>query len=116
MDIINSDTKYVDTDIEELKKYRLNTFVYNINGFIVSVNKVKRFMSRVLSSEIKELYTFNELLFYAIIYKYPKLVTRNDIINLKNILNINTLIYYIILTITTIFGSMIGINKKTKTN
>ena len=90
LDIINSDTKYVETDIEELKKYRLNTFVYNINGFIVSVNKVKRFMSKVLSSEIKELYTFNELLFYAIIYKYPKLVTRNDIINLKNILNIKT--------------------------
>lgn len=31
-------------------------------------------------------------------------------------LNINTLIYYVILAITTIFGSMIGINKKTKTN
>ncbi len=31
-------------------------------------------------------------------------------------LNINSLIYYIILTISTVFGSMIGINKKTKSN
>lgn len=31
-------------------------------------------------------------------------------------LNINSLIYYVILTITTVFGSMFGINKKTKTN
>ncbi len=29
-------------------------------------------------------------------------------------LNINSLIYYVILTISTILGSMIGINKKTK--
>ena len=35
---------------------------------------------------------------------------------LKFPLNINTLIYYVILTITTILGSMLGINKKTKTN
>ena len=47
-------------------------------------------MSKVLSSDIKDLYPFNELLFYAIIYKYPKLVTRNNIINLKNIFNIKT--------------------------
>lgn len=31
-------------------------------------------------------------------------------------LNINSLIYYVILIISTVFGSMIGINKKTKTN
>ena len=90
LDIINNDTKYVETDMDELKKYRVNNFVYDINGFIVSINKVKRFMSKVLSSDIKDLYPFNELLFYAIIYKYPKLVTRNNIINLKNIFNIKT--------------------------
>lgn len=32
----------------------------------------------------------------------------------KYTLNINSLIYYIILVISTIFGSMLGINKKTK--
>ena len=32
----------------------------------------------------------------------------------KYSLNINSIIYYIILIITTIFGSMIGINKKNK--
>ena len=31
-------------------------------------------------------------------------------------LNINTLIYYVILVLSTIVGSMLGINKKTKTN
>ena len=31
-------------------------------------------------------------------------------------LNINSLIYYIILTISTVFGSMLGINKKANSN
>lgn len=31
-------------------------------------------------------------------------------------LNINSLIYYIILAISTVFGSMLGINKKAKSN
>lgn len=31
-------------------------------------------------------------------------------------LNINSIIYYLILIISTVFGSMIGINKKIKTN
>lgn len=31
-------------------------------------------------------------------------------------LNINTLIYYIILVLTTVVGAMLGINKKSKTN
>ena len=34
----------------------------------------------------------------------------------KFTLNINSIIYYIILIISTIFGSMLGINKKTKKN
>ena len=90
LDITNSEVEYDIIDIEELKKYKTNNFVYDINGFIVSVNKVKKFMSKVLNSDIKELYPYNELLFYAIIYKYPKLVTRNNILNLRNILNIKT--------------------------
>lgn len=42
------------------------------------------------------------LLIISLIFKFP--------------LNINTLIYYIILILATVFGSMLGINKKTKTN
>lgn len=90
LDVVDSDLEYTENDIQDLKKYRVNNFVYDINGFIVSINKVKRFMSKVLNSDIKDLYTFNELLYYAIIYRYPKLVTRNNIINLRNILNIKT--------------------------
>lgn len=40
------------------------------------------------------------LLLLSLIFKYS--------------LNINTLIYYVILVISTVFGSMIGINKKIK--
>lgn len=90
LDVVDSDLEYTENDIQDLKKYRVNNFVYDINGFIVSINKVKRFISKILSSDIKDLYTFNELLFYAIVYKYPKLITRNNIINLRNILNIKT--------------------------
>lgn len=42
------------------------------------------------------------LVITSLIFKFP--------------LNINTLIYYVILIITTVLGSMIGINKKTKAN
>lgn len=42
------------------------------------------------------------LLIISLIFRFP--------------FNINTLIYYIILTLATIVGSMLGINRKTKTN
>ena len=83
-----SDNKNI--DLKLLYNYRVNDCIYNVNGFIVSINKVKRNMSILLNSELKELYPFNELLFYAIIYRYPKLITRDNIIMLRNLLEIKT--------------------------
>lgn len=77
-------------DLKELDIYKVNNYIYNINGLVVSVSKVEKNMNILLNSDLKELYSYNEMLFYSIIYKYPKLITRDNIIMLKNLLEIKT--------------------------
>lgn len=86
----NELSNYEGIDLKQLDTYKVHDCIYNINGLIVSTNKVKRNINILLNSDLKELYTFNEMLFYAIIYKYPKLITRDNIIMLRNLLEIKT--------------------------
>lgn len=70
-----------------------------IIGFILGKqSESKGYLNGLLLSVI----TILILVITSLIFRFP--------------LNINTLIYYVILAITTIFGSMIGINRKTKTS
>lgn len=86
----NELSNYEGIDLKQLDTYKVNDCIYNINGLTISINKVKRNINILLKSDLKELYPFNEMVFYAIIYRYPKLITRDNIIMLRNLLEIKT--------------------------
>lgn len=93
--------------IFNLLKLKTNRIIIIIIGallmFIIGLiigkkSESKGYLNGLLLSVISILI----LLIISLIFRFP--------------LNINTLIYYIILILATVFGSMLGINKKTKTN
>ena len=77
-------------ELSLINEYLVNYYFYDINGFIVSSKKVNRCMKILLNSKYKDLYSYNELLLYSIIYNYPKLITRNNLNMLKDLLKIKT--------------------------
>lgn len=93
--------------IFNLFKLKTNRIMIIIIGailmFIIGLILGKQSESKgYLNGLLLSVITILLLVITSLIFKFP--------------LNINTLIYYVILIITTILGSMIGINKKTKTN
>lgn len=93
--------------IFNLLKLKTNRIIIIIIGailmFVLGLILGKKSESKgYLQGLLLSVITILMLVILSLIFKFP--------------LNINTLIYYIILTITTILGSMLGINKKTKTN
>lgn len=91
LNILNKPSyKKTTIDLELIEKYRIDDYCYNINGMIISINKIIKCMSSLIDSKLKDLYPINELLYYSIIYNYPKLITRDNIIMLKKILEIKT--------------------------
>lgn len=93
--------------IFNLLKLKTNRIIIIIIGallmFIIGLiigkkSESKGYLNGLLLSVISILI----LLIISLIFRFP--------------LNINTLIYYIVLILATVFGSMLGINKKTKTN
>ena len=75
----------------------LGSILMFIIGLILG-NKVEK--NGYLNGILLSIMTIILLLILSLIFKFK--------------LNINTLIYYVILVISTVFGSMIGINKKIK--
>ena len=75
-------------DLSILDEYLINNFVYKFNNIYISKNKIIKNMNKILNTNIKNIYSYSELLYYSIIYNYPKLLTSNNLEKLKNILNI----------------------------
>lgn len=93
--------------IFNLFKLKTNRIMIIIIGailmFIIGLILGKQSESKgYLNGLLLSVITILLLVITSLIFKFP--------------LNINTLIYYVILIITTVLGSMIGINKKTKAN
>ena len=84
LDILNSDViKNSDIDLSILDRYKVNDYYYLLGNMYISVNKGKNNLSKFEKIN-------NELLFYSIIYNYPNIITLEDVIILKEILNIKT--------------------------
>lgn len=91
--------------ISNLFKLQTNKIIVIIIGsilmFVVGLVLGKKTEKNgYLNGLLLSIFSIIILLLLSLIFKYS--------------LNINTLIYYVILVISTVFGSMIGINKKIK--
>lgn len=77
-------------DLDIIKGYLKDETTYEFNGIIISKNKVIRNLNILLSSNYDKKYDINELIMYSIIYGYPTLLIKDNINDLKKILNIKT--------------------------
>ena len=65
--------------------FLISNIYYDFDGIVVSKNKIERNMIKLISSNLLDKYSYNELLYCSIIYDYPKLLTEEDINKLKRI-------------------------------
>lgn len=93
-DILSSEeiVNVVEVDLTFIDKYLISNIYYDFDGVVISKNKIEKNMNMLLYSDMKDKYSYNELLYYSIIYNYPKLLTEEDICNLKRIVFSNKIL------------------------
>ena len=82
---LNSNNKTINTifDLSCLEKYKKDDLSYVINNIIISKNKILKNLNILYLNKFNEKYSFEELLIYSIIYKYPLLIDKNILNNIK---------------------------------
>jgi len=74
-------------NLNNFRDYLQDDYTFNFNGILISKNKVIKNMAILLNSGLE--YSESELLLYAIIYNYPKLLSIADITGIKEIIKNN---------------------------
>lgn len=77
-------------DLDCLKNNIKDEYRYEINGIIISKNKIIKNLNNLLSNSYDKKYDINELIMYSMLYGYPMLLTRENINDLRKIFNIKT--------------------------
>lgn len=78
-----------EVDLSLLEDYLKNDYYYKIGNLIISKNKIVRLMN-ILLYYFKDSFSYKDLLLYAMIYNQPKIIEREDIEQLKKVLNSKT--------------------------
>ena len=91
-DLSMSDKNSISNISNTLANFLISNIYYDFDGIIVSKNKIERNMKKLLSSNLVDNHSYNELLYCSILYNYPKLLTEENINKLKRIVFSNKIL------------------------
>ena len=82
---LNKDNKTINIlfDLSSIEEYKKDDMSYIINNMIISKNKILKNLNALYLNKFNEKYSYKELLIYSIIYKYPLLIDKNILNNIK---------------------------------